>query len=163
MQMNVLLRTLRKEAHLKQYQIAEPLNLSRQAYSNYERGLVSPTIETLEKIAGVYSMRLDELIRLMYLYDSPPGGSVKLLPDDLSLRPRYFEVMIDTIPEFKQYMAKDHNRIRLASLTSEEIQSLFMMSIVKDDARDLISAYLSLSAARKGLLPADYIVRLPAF
>lgn len=56
------IRRLRKESGLTQQQVADKVNVSRSAYSQYEMGLKQPTIDTLVKIADLYKCSLDYLV-----------------------------------------------------------------------------------------------------
>lgn len=56
------LRRLRTENGCTQEQIAEKLNISRQAYSNYETGKRVPDIDILIRIADIYEVSLEQLI-----------------------------------------------------------------------------------------------------
>ena len=56
-------------------------------------------------------------------------------------------------------MAKNHNRIRLSSLTEEEKRLIYMHSIASDKDRQFVSDYLGISAARSGKLPIDSLIR----
>lgn len=56
------LRRLRTDHDYTQTQIAERLNISRQAYSNYETGKRIPDLDILIRIADIYHVTLEELI-----------------------------------------------------------------------------------------------------
>lgn len=56
------LRRLRTENNYTQEQIGEKLNISRQAYSNYETGKRVPDIDMLIRIADIYGVTLEQLI-----------------------------------------------------------------------------------------------------
>lgn len=56
------LYTLRKSVNLTQEALSEQLNLSRQAYSNYERGNRTPDLDTLITICQYFCITMDELI-----------------------------------------------------------------------------------------------------
>ncbi len=56
------LRRLRTENNYTQEQIGEKLNISRQAYSNYETGKRIPDIDMLIRIADIYEVTLEQLI-----------------------------------------------------------------------------------------------------
>ena len=56
------LRRLRTENNYTQEQIGEKLNISRQAYSNYEIGKRIPDLDILIRIADIYHVTLEELI-----------------------------------------------------------------------------------------------------
>lgn len=53
---------LRKSYKYTQKQIASKLNISRQAYSNYERGKRIPDISMLIRLADIYSVTLEQLL-----------------------------------------------------------------------------------------------------
>ena len=69
------LSTLRKEADMTQNEIADKLNLSRQAISKYERGESFPDISVLVIIAELFHITLDQLIN----YGEPTKGESSIL------------------------------------------------------------------------------------
>ena len=56
------IRQLRVERGLSQAQLAERLHVTRQTVSSWERDMSHPDIQTLEKLASVYEIRLEELL-----------------------------------------------------------------------------------------------------
>ncbi|HJB83220.1 MAG TPA: helix-turn-helix domain-containing protein [Candidatus Mediterraneibacter intestinavium] len=56
------LRRLRDEHNYTQLQLSKKLNISRQAYSNYETGKRIPDIETLLRLTDIYGISLEDLI-----------------------------------------------------------------------------------------------------
>ena len=63
-QLAINLRRLRLDHDYTQKQIGEMLNLSRQAYSNYETGKRIPDIDILIRLADIYGLSLEQLIAL---------------------------------------------------------------------------------------------------
>lgn len=61
-QLTANLFRLRTEYNLTQTQISKKLNISRQAYSNYETGKRIPDIDMLVRIADFYHITLEELV-----------------------------------------------------------------------------------------------------
>lgn len=55
------LKTLRNNAGLTQFEIAQELNITREAYALYETGRRQPSHETLCNIADFYQVNLDYL------------------------------------------------------------------------------------------------------
>ena len=53
------LRRLRSDHNYTQAQISDKLNISRQAYSNYEAGKRIPDLDLLIRIADIYHVTLD--------------------------------------------------------------------------------------------------------
>ncbi len=69
------LSTLRKEADMTQNEVADRLNLSRQAISKYERGESFPDISILVMIAETFNITLEQLIG----YGNPTQGEFSVL------------------------------------------------------------------------------------
>lgn len=65
------LRYLRKKCGLTQSQMGEILNISRQAYSNYETSSRTPDLDTLLFLADFYKVSLDDIV-LTNLKDKIP-------------------------------------------------------------------------------------------
>lgn len=57
-----LLRTLRRRQGLTQTEAANSVGVSRQALSNYERGLREPSLKSLIIMSDLYKVSLDELV-----------------------------------------------------------------------------------------------------
>lgn len=64
------LTALRKRAGLSQGDVAERLNVSRQAVSRWETGLTVPSTDNLSRLSKLYGVTLDEL--LSYSAALPP-------------------------------------------------------------------------------------------
>ena len=60
-ELNIKLKTLRKEQGYTQEQLADILNLARSSISNYENGINEPSISILVAIADLYNVSLDWL------------------------------------------------------------------------------------------------------
>ena len=56
------LADLRKQSNMSQEQLADKLNISRQAVSNWERNKSQPDIPAILKICGLFGVGVDELI-----------------------------------------------------------------------------------------------------
>lgn len=69
------LSSLRKQADMTQSEVADRLNMSRQAVSKYERGESFPDISVLVMIAELFDVSLDDLIG----YGEPTDGESSLL------------------------------------------------------------------------------------
>ena len=54
---------LRKNAGFTQIEIAEKLNYSDKAVSKWERGESLPDVETIKKLADLYSVSVDAILR----------------------------------------------------------------------------------------------------
>ena len=56
------LRYLRKKFDLNQQKMEDVLNISRQAYSNYERGERTPDLDALVRLSRFYDISIDDLV-----------------------------------------------------------------------------------------------------
>ena len=56
------IRHFREKSGLSQEALAEKLNVTRQAVSNWERGKTEPDIETLHQIADTLDVTIEEII-----------------------------------------------------------------------------------------------------
>ena len=63
------LAEIRKNHNYKQTDLASQLNVSQQVISNIERGVTTPDIEQLKKIADIYQISLDQLVGREFLSD----------------------------------------------------------------------------------------------
>jgi len=63
MTFNEKIRECREEAGLSQNDIAEKLSITRQAISKWERGINEPDIETIVRLADIYNVTIDQLLR----------------------------------------------------------------------------------------------------
>ncbi len=64
-QMNVVntsIKDLRKKKNMTQDELAEKLNVTRQAVSNWENGKTQPDIETLTQLAEVFEVSVERII-----------------------------------------------------------------------------------------------------
>lgn len=56
------IKKFREQKNISQSELAEKLNVTRQAVSNWETGKTQPDINTLHKIADMLEISIDELI-----------------------------------------------------------------------------------------------------
>ena len=70
--------SLRNQHNLSQEKLAEELNVSRQAVSNWERNKSEPDFSTLCKICGIFGVTVDELIK----------GGRKSMSQEISAAPK---------------------------------------------------------------------------
>lgn len=73
------LAEIRKSKKLKQMELAERLNVSQQVISNIERGVTTPDIEQLKKIADIYNISLDQLVGREFFCDDADDVERKIL------------------------------------------------------------------------------------
>ncbi len=62
-QLSVNLKQLREQYHLTLKEVAEKLGITYQSYHAYEKGLTVPTLQNFIKLAHLYEVSLDELVK----------------------------------------------------------------------------------------------------
>lgn len=63
------LKKYRKYHGFTQRVLAKKINISRQAYSNYETGKRAPDMGLLTRLCDIYSISLDQLVRQPFSYE----------------------------------------------------------------------------------------------
>ena len=63
MKFNEKLYTLRRAANMTQTELAEKLNVSRQAVSRWEMGTAKPEVDTMIAMSDLFGVTLDELLK----------------------------------------------------------------------------------------------------
>lgn len=93
------IKVIRKQKNMTQETLANTLGVQRSAISKYEKGIVSPSWETIEKIAASFEMSIDQLL-----------SDVDMLSYDKEAREKFERVqnlMIEQIPKNKLLSAFD--------------------------------------------------------
>lgn len=117
------LRTLRKRCNLTQTYMSSMLNISRQAYSNYETGKRTPDLDTLLYLSKFYQISLNELV-LGCSFNS--CGSCSRMEDDL-------------LPYIYAQNKETGNTIYL---TEDELDFLLLFRSLSDENRQIIAGFL---------------------
>ena len=60
-----ILFTLRKERKMSQQEVAEAVHSSQQCVSQWEKGIIEPTLTFLWRLADLFEVSVDELIGRM--------------------------------------------------------------------------------------------------
>ena len=122
------LRYLRKSRNLKQTDLSDMLNISRQAYSNYETGSRTPDLDTLLQICNFYQITLNDLV-LNNLRDQVYSS------DGLSENVTPYTVGIDKNTGNKIY------------LTKEETDMIVDYRTLSDENRRIITGFLKANSS----------------
>ena len=56
------LSSLRKQANLTQNDLAEKLNVSRQAITKWENGIGLPDLDNIKKLSSIFNVKIDDLL-----------------------------------------------------------------------------------------------------
>ncbi|MCD7825893.1 MAG: helix-turn-helix domain-containing protein [Clostridiaceae bacterium] len=132
------LKELRKAHGYTQEDVAVVLDIGRKAYSHYETGRNSPSLEMLYKLAGLYSVPIEDLLHASLkldenvYYDAPvPTQSSTDLTDFLE----YF----NTPAAIKKYQ----------QFTFQEKELLYYYNKMSDCDKEDILEFIKMRANRK--------------
>lgn len=58
-----MLKNLRQQKQITQFELAEALNISQTSVSKYERGAAQPDLEVIISMSDYFGISVDELVR----------------------------------------------------------------------------------------------------
>lgn len=61
--MQNILKSLRRQKCITQFELSEALNISQTSISKYERGIGQPDLDTIILMADFFEISVDELVR----------------------------------------------------------------------------------------------------
>ena len=114
------LKYLRKSRKLNQDELGRTLNISRQAYSNYENNKRTPDLDTLMSLSKFYQVTLDQLVNY-----------------DLSNQPS--TISENQVPYFLSLDIETGNTIYL---TKEETELITKFRSLPDDTKQILYGFL---------------------
>ena len=132
------LRELRKANSYTQDYVASYLGIVRQTYSHYETGKRVPNYDTLYKLARLYNISVDDLIRLtarteeLEEYNSSPQPAPR---EDLS--------------DYLDYLNKPSNNRKFHMLNRFEKELLYYFEKLSEDDRREIIEFTKIKAHKK--------------
>ena len=97
------LAEIRKSNKIKQIELAEMLNVSQQVISNIERGVTTPDIEQLKKIADIYTISLDQLVGREFFGDGTDGVEQKIISYIKQMDDEGKELSLGLLSQVAQY------------------------------------------------------------
>lgn len=126
------LRYLKKQNKLTQKDLSEMLNISRQAYSNYETSKRTPDLDSLLYLAGFYNVNLDSLVL----------GSLPS-PDQADA------AASESIAEQKipYTLSVDKNTGNSIYLTEEELEIITKIRTLSRENKQIITGFINDNAA----------------
>lgn len=117
------LKILRKQFHLTQTDLSVMLNISRQAYSNYETGKRTPDLDTLLYLSRFYNVSLNELV----------------LGVSCNMPCQNDRIAENTFPYIYSKSKETGNAIYL---TEEELDIILRFRSLSDENRQIITGFL---------------------
>lgn len=119
------LRFLRKENHLTLKELSQLADLSVPYLSDMERGVVNPSVDTLQKVAKAYNMTVKEIFNdVEGLGESAPT----IYPEEFELFLKEFESNYDIDDDWKDLLMKINFRGRRPSSQREWLELYLLLS-----------------------------------
>lgn len=124
------LRSMRKEYKMSQEQLAEKLNVSRQAITKWETGGGLPDIENVLAIAELFQISLDELLSAKKKLPNTPDFIYESITEyDIDFEKHYDIHACEAHEIVICSTEREKIRVRLASNTISSLESSFKVKI----------------------------------
>ena len=102
------LKTLRKACNYSQEFVASHLNITRQTYSHYETGRITPLVNSLYNLAKLYGVPVENFLDLVVTYNINMDFAQKTQYENLD--------MSDDISQFLDYINAPENNKKFKHL-----------------------------------------------
>ncbi len=126
------LKELRKSYNYSQEYVASHLNITRQTYSHYETGRITPPIDSLYHLSGLYKVPLNSFLEL----------TINHMPDEDNMLEKSNENIseCDDISEFLKHISIPENDKKFKFLKRQEKLVLYYYQLLDDrDQEDILS------------------------
>lgn len=126
------LKDLRKSCNYSQEFVASHLNITRQTYSHYETGRITPPVNSLYNLAKLYGVPVENFLDLVVTYN---------INMDFALKPQINKVDItDDLSFFVDFINAPENSKKFKFLNRRERQLLFYFLLLDTrDQEDILS------------------------
>lgn len=126
------LKDLRKSCNYSQEFVASHLNITRQTYSHYETGRVTPPVNSLYNLAKLYGVPVENFLDLVVTYNINMDFALKPQDDRLD--------MTEDLSFFVEYINAPENSKKFKFLNRWERQFLFYFLLMdKRDQDDILT------------------------
>jgi transcriptional regulator with XRE-family HTH domain len=126
------LKDLRKSCNYSQEFVASHLNITRQTYSHYETGRVTPPVNSLYNLAKLYGVPVENFLDLVVTYNINMDFALKPQDDRLD--------MTEDLSFFIEYINAPENSKKFKFLNRWERQFLFYFLLMdKRDQDDILT------------------------
>ena len=154
------LRKLRKERNLTQEQLAEKLNVSRQAITKWETSDGIPDIENLKQISKFFGISMDELLKEeneLVISETNDYNYIKEIEIEHS---KHYDINICKIQELNFMLNNEEKvKIELLSKTRENLKDIFKIDI--DDLYNKMDIDITSDEKNQGNTDIKVYIYLP--
>ena len=131
------LKQLRKARGLKQHVVAAELNIEQSTYSGYETGKHNPNPDMLYKLANLYGISIDTLMRLATKDDSENSDAINTLKNTKPDTPDNETKMVD---DFLTFLNTPVNKSKYKELSAQEKELVYYFNQLSYiDKKDLLA------------------------
>ena len=120
MELSEKLTTLRKSKGLSQLELAEAINVSRQAISRWEVGTATPSAENLKCLSEYYEISIDELLDIA-VDGRKEKKEEKPVPESKAGVPQKLLILLQHGPFFTCFKEQKKRRLGCRSLKARSI------------------------------------------
>ena len=126
------LKELRKSYNYSQEYVASQLNITRQTYSHYETGRITPPVDSLYNLSRLYKVPLNSFLELSIHHPENEEHSINISNRNKS--------ECDDINEFLKHISIPENSKKFKFLKRQEKLVLYYYQLLDDrDQEDILS------------------------
>lgn len=135
------LKDLRKSCNYSQEFVASHLNITRQTYSHYETGRITPPVNSLYNLAKLYGVPVENFLELVVTYNINMDFALKPQTDNLD--------MTDDLSLFIDFINAPENSKKFKFLSRKERQFLFYFLLLDKRDQDDILAFMKVKCQNR--------------
>lgn len=135
------LKELRKSYNYSQEFVASQLNITRQTYSHYETGRISPPLNSLYNLAKLYNVPLDSFLEFSINTEIGDDNKPNLCHPSIPMESRPAD---DDLDEFLQHISAPENSKKFKSLKRQEKLCLYYYQLLDERDREDILAFMKI-------------------
>lgn len=129
------LKELRKSCRYSQEYVASHLNITRQTYSHYETGRITPPTNSLYNLAKLYGLPVENFLELVVTY------SINM---DFAVKPQPTCDTDDDFNRFMEYVNAPENSKKFKNLNRRERLLLYYFTMIDTKDQNDILAFLKI-------------------
>lgn len=141
------LKELRKSCNYSQEFVASHLNITRQTYSHYETGRITPPVNSLYNLAKLYGIPVENLLNLVVTYNINMDFARTIQPTNMNCP--------DEIEAFVEYTNDPQIRNKLKYLNRDEHLLLYYFQLLDLRDKEDILDFMKLKSHKRPHVPDE--------
>ena len=141
------LKELRKSCNYSQEFVASHLNITRQTYSHYETGRITPPVNSLYNLAKLYGIPVENLLNLVVTYNINMDFARTVQPTNMNCP--------DEIEAFVEYTNDPQIRNKLKYLNRDERLLLYYFQLLDLRDKEDILDFMKLKSHKRPHVPDE--------